>query len=96
MTEETELKIPYQDLTRLSIGCPTCQAEVSIDLKQDRHMKMDWDNKTGFCCPVCQHVFEKELRFALTRFQNMYSYLQSANLPVSFRIKKSALNKSEQ
>ena len=95
MTEETELKIPYNDLTRLSIECPTCQAEISIDLKQDRHMKMDWDNNDRFSCAVCKEPFEKELRFALTSFQRMYGYLQSTKLSVSFRIKKSALSKSE-
>ncbi len=95
MTEETELKIPYDDLTRLSIECPTCHAEISIDLKQDRHLKMDWDNNVHFACAVCKELFEKDLRFALTSFRSMYNYLQSAKLSVFFRIKKSALSRSE-
>lgn len=88
MTEQIELKIPYSDLTHLTITCKPCGAEISIDMEQDIHQKMYWKKNTAFACPVCKAVFDRELRFALEDFQHWYVRLKNYDQSVFFRVKK--------
>jgi hypothetical protein len=41
MTEERELKIPFQEVSRISIECanPKCKAELTIDLVRGKSGK---------------------------------------------------------
>ena len=86
MTEENELKIPFQDLTRISIECKTCHAEIIIDIATERHRKIDWE-EVGFACPACSSRPDSQVRTALKSFVNWYDCLIESKETVSLRIR---------
>jgi hypothetical protein len=88
MTEEHELKIPYQDLVRVSIECRKCKAEIVIDLRHEFYLNTDWSNKADFICPVCEEKFHKSLRLALNKFKELFAHLDASEHSVFFRIKQ--------
>ena len=62
MTISRELRIPVDDVSRLSIICGTCKGEVVIDLTNKDHVEniAPATQTTGATCSLCGYTFGKE------------------------------------
>lgn len=85
MTEIRELRIPYDDLTRVVIDC-SCGTELSIDLP--RALEQDWETK-GLLCVVCGKSPDSQIKTGLNHLANWYSCTKDsgAGKTISFRVK---------
>jgi len=45
MTEQTELRIPYDDLKYISFECRGCGTEITPDLSREERLNADGENK---------------------------------------------------
>ena len=92
MTEQLEIRIPFSDLTKITVECPRCQAETTIDISDPKHRGIKTDPNQGFFCTVCMNPFDSQLRQALVSAFAWYDAIKTANLieKISFRIKKTA------
>jgi transposase-like protein len=90
MTEQLEIRIPLNDLTKMAIECPRCQAETILDISDPKHRGIKEDPNQGFFCTVCMNQFDSQLRQALISAFAWYDAIKVANLieKISFRIKK--------
>ena len=85
MTEETEIRIPFGDLTRISFECRTCSAEITVDITKEKHVKVE----TGILsCPICGAAFDSQLAGAFTDFFNSREKVKNSKHRVCFRIKQ--------
>ena len=48
MTEQLEIRIPFSDLTKVTIECPVCHAETSLDIGDKKHRGLTDTKITGF------------------------------------------------
>ncbi len=89
MTEQVEIHIPFSDLTKITVECPVCKAETSLDISDPKHRGVAL-NTQGFFCTVCNKHFDSRLRDAIISAFALYDALKTANLidKVSFRVKK--------
>lgn len=87
MTEEKELRIPFKDLSHICIECGVCQAEIIIDVANEKHRKIDWKH-AKFACPVCSNLLDSQIRNALEGFVQWYECLVDSKQSVSFRIRR--------
>ena len=91
MTEHLEIRIPLVDLTKITIACPHCHAETTLDIADPNHRGLKGDpNKHGFFCTVCMNQFDSRLRDAVISAFALYDAADAAKLTefVSFRVKK--------
>jgi hypothetical protein len=80
MTEQRELRIPFDDLLHMVISCK-CGTEVTIDFTTEAPRKADWTNK-ALQCPICRKDFDSNLRLGLNDFMRV----KASNENLSFRI----------
>jgi len=48
MTEQLEIRIPLNDLTKITVECPRCQAETTLDISDPKHRGIKEDPNQGF------------------------------------------------
>ena len=87
MTEETESRIPCNELTRVSFQCKQCAAEITVDVSKKEHFSVE---ATGhpMKCPVCGTEFDSRLRGAFTKLFEWREDVKQSGHTVYFRIKR--------
>lgn len=92
MTEQIEIRIPLSDLTNITMECPHCKVETTLDISDPKHRGIKEDLNHRFVCTVCMHAFDSRLRDAMISAFTWYDSIKAANLmeKLSFRIKKIA------
>jgi len=60
MTEQIEVKIPFNDLTRIILECATCRAETTIDISEPKQRQII-NASRPICCPVCSTSFDSKV-----------------------------------
>jgi len=85
MTEQREMRIPYDDLTRISIECP-CGTEITIDML--KHLEEEWENK-GMRCPLCGATPDSQIKSGLSHLANWLSCINESGKggSIFFRVK---------
>lgn len=72
MVEQTELLIPFEDLTRVSFTCRKCKAETTLDREHvDKLPKEgnEWNDSQKLPqCSICGQPPSEDLRSLLTKF----------------------------
>lgn len=93
MAEQTELLIPFKDLTRVSFTCSTCKVETTLDRQHLDKIKVKWDEPQKLPqCSLCNAPPSPQLRLLLTKFLNEWpdgSEEDFKKEEVCFRIKVS-------
>jgi len=64
MAAVNEIRISISDLTRLSIQCKNCAAEIAIDTANEKQPAVPDQIK----CPICVKPFDAQLLKALHKF----------------------------
>lgn len=86
MTEIKELRIPYDDLTRVVIPCSRCGLEIAIDIT-----RLQRDVKArSISCPICPNTrLDSQYGLVLDELVGWYDRLAQNKLTLSFRISRS-------
>ena len=94
MTEEKELRISYDEVTKMSLECK-CGAEVTFDLNQDKYKdpKWDWPGR-GLKCSVCGNTFDSRTKSGLLAFCQWLTEVETSQEKVFFRIRLGAISDS--
>lgn len=92
MTEELDLRIPYDEMTRLSLQCQ-CGAEVIFDLNQELYREEMWDwREKRLECTICKHSFDSRIKDGLQALKAWFDCIGRATKDgrdnVFFRIKR--------
>lgn len=89
MTEETESRIPLSDIARVAVLCKSCQAEVTMDLSNERHAQKLVDPASlALRCPVCTTEFDSLLRLSLAALWQWRDQAGRSGHEVYFRVKR--------
>lgn len=89
MTEETEIRIPFEDLTRVCFECKQCGAEITIDISKETHRNIERNERQHpMKCPFCGSDFDSQLRGAFSGLISWYDKVVGSGHKVSFRIKR--------
>src|SRR5438874_23320 len=87
MTEQTDSRIPYDDLKRISLECKTCGTEVTFDISREPLLQAEWDTK-GLRCSFCTTPFDSQIKYAIDRYIQWFSRVKESGQPVFFLVKK--------
>jgi len=87
MTEQREMRIPFNDLLVMVLECQ-CGAEVAVNFGKERMHKTDWEHSV-FKCPVCRQDFDSNLRLGFEHFIAWYDRVEASGQTVYFRIRPS-------
>ena len=87
MTEQRELRIPFDDLLVIVLECD-CGAEVAVDFNKERVQKTDWEH-SAFKCPVCRKDFDSNLRLGFEHFIRWQEQIKASGQTIYFRIRTS-------
>lgn len=82
MTELRELRIPFNEVSRIVLECK-CGVEIGIDMNKQN--ETPWKEK-GLECPVCHTKFDSSLRTALYFYSSWMDAIKKSGEKVSFRI----------
>ncbi len=85
MPEIRQLRIPYADLTIISVVCPQCGAEVVINVNDPKQHRACEEN-AALKCGVCEFQFESSLKAAIARLCEWLSLLKKSGVAVTFRV----------
>ena len=86
MTDITERRIGYNELTRMVIVCKACRAEVTIDIANETQFQTIKDKKSSLICPVCDTRFDSAMPEAIGAFAIWHDRLFKAGHDVYFRL----------
>ena len=92
MTGEPEIKIPYQDLTKVTVVCKVCGGEMAADLtnpKQNRiHPLPDKPNDRvpPLTCGLCNAPLDSGVGTALAALCTWYRMMSASQHQAFFRI----------
>ncbi len=87
MTEERELKIPFEEASKISIECK-CSAELTVDVRKNKDR--DW-SKLELSCMICGADFKTEILHLLKRLSEAQQKYDDSKTKVFFRIQRSGL-----
>ncbi len=97
MTGEAEIKIPYEDLIRVTVVCHKCEGEITADvgnLKQSNiNPQQGLDPRNPYAelklgdCPLCGSGLDSGLGMALGALRGWYLRMQATGHKAFFRIK---------
>ena len=87
MTEETEIRIPYDDLVRVSFDCKKCGAETLIDIPREEHLPVEVKQPEKKC-PVCGTAFDSRLHDSFERLFTWRQLVAESGHKVHFRLKR--------
>jgi hypothetical protein len=85
MTEITERRIEYQELSRVVVVCKHCEAEVTVDMNNEVQFAAV-KGKRIRTCHVCTESFDSRLAEALVHFASWRATLKESGHAVSFRV----------
>ncbi len=83
MTEQKELRIPSNEISRIVLECSKCGVEITMDM--NKQGETPWKEK-GLECPICHNKFDSNLKLALYFFGNWMAAVTQSGEKVSFRI----------
>ena len=89
MTEQTEARIPYDDLKHVALEC-ACGAELTIDISpKDKELPVKWEEKI-LKCTICDRPFDSQIKIALSKLSHWYLLVKDSGFGqhVFFRVKK--------
>ena len=86
MTEERELKIPFEEANKISIECK-CGAELTVDVRK----RTEWAN-LELKCVVCETDFKTEIKHLLKRLSEAQKSRDEAKTKVFFRIRRTDIS----
>lgn len=90
MTEQTELRIPYNDLKYVAVVC-SCGTEITIDVspKPKNQEQTDWTAK-ALKCTFCALPFDSNFKAALANLAHWQMLVKDSGMGdrVFFRVKK--------
>jgi transcription elongation factor Elf1 len=86
MTSEKELKISYDELTRVIWNCSKCGAEQVLDIFNDEQTKRLYPPNKIFKCGICGSVCDSSLFEALKLLVEFYDELKKSPTKIFFRI----------
>ena len=89
MTEQTELRIPFKDLTAVSVECEGCSAEINFDLQNTKWQPKAMKEEERLRCPICSHLFDEPLRVTLYYLALSQGEIRKSNQQLYCRIRKS-------
>ena len=87
MTEETESRIPYTDLARVAFECKQCQAEISVDITKQEHVRVE-NTDRPMVCPICGNEFDSQLKKSFSHLYSWRHILKESGHKVYFRIER--------
>lgn len=93
MTEEKDLRLSYDEVTRVSLECK-CGAELIFDLNQDQYKdpKYDWPHK-NFPCALCGRQFDSAIKPGLLALSQWLTEVgKLSDVKVCFRIRRGAVS----
>ena len=86
MTDTTEWKIDYKELTRMVVVCKTCHAEVALDMANQVQFQVIKSKSSRLMCPVCDVEFDSSMPEAIGAFAIWHDRLFKAGHDVFFRV----------
>ena len=91
MTEQIELKVPYNEAIRISIQCP-CGTETTIDISKetDNNFRDKWERK-AFRCGLCGTLFDSNIKLGVANLIAWYQCINTvgdSHRSVFFQIRK--------
>lgn len=91
MTEQVELKIPYNEVTRIAIQC-ACGTETIIDISKEtnKEFRTKWETK-AFKCAVCGTPFDSNIKLGIANLIAWYQHIYAtgdSGQSVFFQIRK--------
>ena len=87
MTEQLEVRIPAVDLSKLIIECPTCKAEIVLNIADPKHSGVTVPSQ-GFFCTVCNKAFDDRIREAVAFSFAWHNTIAKAKANLHFLLKK--------
>jgi hypothetical protein len=100
MTTEKEVRLSYNELTRLVWICQHCGAEQNLDISSDKQVKELYGEKEKLCyCGVCSQPCDSALFYAFRDLKEFYKrvdelHRKQSSINVFFRV--SVNNKEEE
>ena len=89
MTETRERRITYDELRYILIACPTCTAEITIDLENADQAKFLASASAPVpLCPICGRPFNGAVAEAVHSFAKWARALRTADQSVAFRLRE--------
>ena len=88
MTEETEIRIPFADLIRVSFECKQCGAETTIDISKEQHQRIENTKESPMKCPLCATEFDSQLRNAFSKLIDWHERVKESGHKVFFKIRR--------
>lgn len=89
MKEQTEIIVPFQDLTRFSFDCTLCEAEVLVDISKDKHRRIEENaHDHPMRCSVCGAMIDSGLKTAFSSLIDWYQKALTTGHKISFRIRR--------
>ena len=79
MTEQLELKIPHDEVTRISIQCQ-CGTETIVDISKeiDKDFYAKWETK-NFRCGLCSAPFDSNIKMGIADLISWYQRICAVN-----------------
>jgi hypothetical protein len=92
MTESYEHRIDHTELAVMSFKCPDCQAESTLDWKNEkqRHRLIELSNGAKLHCSFCSHPFDEHLNQAFGSFRDFMDRLKASGHTLTFHIPRRA------
>jgi transcription elongation factor Elf1 len=87
MTEETEIRIPFGDLTRVSFDCKQCGAEITVDISKEEHFSVA-NHEQPMKCPICGGRFDSQLKQSFSTLSDWLDRVRQSGHHVYFRIRR--------
>lgn len=90
MTEEKELRLSYDEVTRVSLECK-CGAEITFDLNQTKYKdpRYEWLSKR-LECSMCGNLFDSATKLGLQALARWLAEIETSKEKVFFRIRRGA------
>lgn len=86
MTREKEVELHPNDLTRIVIVCPNCEAEQIMDLASDIQGAKLENTEKHVSCGICNKQYEITIIHALRSLREFLSNMKSPDAKVFFRL----------
>jgi hypothetical protein len=86
MTESKELRVPYGEMTTVSLECEKCTAETLINLADPRQQRA-WEENRALTCGVCGGGFDSNLKGAVISLANAFRSAKESQQKLNFRIR---------
>jgi transcription elongation factor Elf1 len=86
MTSEKELKLSYDELTRIVWTCSGCGAEQGLNISSKKQAVTLVDNYKIFKCGMCGQLYDSRLFPAFQSLFNFHDGIKHSGCNVFFRV----------